>query len=179
LLGTRSYACRFEQELRCPGAHVPFPRDAALFIRAADLGRRLLWLHTFGQRCVPPGSAAARVPAGDTRCIQPPEHLNSFAYDPEQHTLRVGGGAFGPLAPAVWDYSVSGLPIVRAWLRQRTLRKATRGRSQLDAIALHNWTPALTRELLEVIWVLEATIALEPQLDAVLDEIVSNYRSRM
>jgi hypothetical protein len=171
ILGTRSYAGRFAEELRTPGARVPFTRDAALFMRAADLGRQLLWLHTFGERCVPSGTKAAPLPTGETRCIDPPEHTGPFAYDPEQHILRVAGGAFGPVAPAVWEYSVSGLRIVPAWLRQRTSK---RRRSPLDAIALHNWTPALTNELLEVIWVLEATIALEPQLDTVLDEIVSN-----
>ena len=35
------------------------------------------------------------------------------------------------------------------------------------------WTAALTRELLELVWLVEATLALEPALDAVLDEIVS------
>jgi hypothetical protein len=35
------------------------------------------------------------------------------------------------------------------------------------------WTPALSCELLELLWVVEATLALEPALDAVLGEIVT------
>src|SRR5260370_37912991 len=62
--------------------------------------------------------------------------------------------------------------VLPSWLRRR-ISMTTRGRSPLDAIAQNEWTAALTRELLEVVWVLEATLALEPALDAVLDEIVS------
>jgi hypothetical protein len=175
LLGTRSYARRFEEELRTPGPRVPFPRDAVPFIRTANLGRRLLWLHTFGERCAPPGKPAMCLPTGEARCIEPPgdDYPWPCAYDPEQEILRVGGGSFGPLPQAVWAYSVSGLKVVPSWLRRRVSRTKS-GKSPLDAIAPHAWTPSLTRELLEVVWVLEATLALEPALDAVLDEIVSS-----
>jgi hypothetical protein len=169
LLGTRSYVRRFEEELRTPGPRVPFPSDAALFMRAADLGRRLLWLHTFGERCGPGGSVS-----GEVRCIAPPGDgfPADFAFNAAGYTLRVGEGVFGPLAPAVWEYSVSGMRIVPSWLRRR-LSKARIGKSPLDEVALEGWTAELSRELLEVIWVLEATLALEPELDVVLDEIVS------
>jgi hypothetical protein len=174
ILGTRGYVKRFEEELRTPGPRVPFPHDAELFARAADLGRRLLRLHTFGARCVPLGQATANVPTGMTQCIESPgpAYPADFAYDPAHRTLRVGDGSFGPLAPAVWDYSVSGLRVVPAWLRRR-ISPTRRGKSALDAIGPRAWTPALTCELLEVVWVLDATLALEPALDAVLDEIVS------
>ena len=59
-----------------------------------------------------------------------------------------------------------------SWLRRRISRPRT-GKSPLDALLPRAWTPALTRELLEVVWVLEATLVLEPALDAVLDDIVS------
>jgi len=79
---------------------------------------------------------------------------------------------FGPLSPAVWAYSVSGMRVLPSWLRRRISQTTRRG-SPLDAIGHDQWTPALTSEVLELIWVLEATLALEPELDAVLDEIVS------
>ncbi len=140
-----------------------------LFKRAAGLGRRLLWLHTFGERCGP-----AVTLGGDARCVVPPAEgfPADYGYDAAEQLLHVGKGVFGPLAPDVWDYSVSGMRIVPAWLRRR-ISRTTRHRSPLDAIGPAIWTPALTQELLEVIWVLEATLALEPELHAVLDEIVS------
>ena len=170
LLGTRSYVRRFEEELRTPGPRVPFPRDVAVLQRTAALGRRLLWLHTFGARCGP----SARFLSGAARCVVPPgDRLpTDFAYDPTRRTLRVGKGEFGPITPEVWDYSVSGMRIVSSWLRRRISRTA-RGNSPLDNWGPSVWTAAPTRELVEVIWVLEATLALEPELDAVLDEVVS------
>jgi hypothetical protein len=95
-----------------------------------------------------------------------------YGYDAKEQSLHVGKGVFEPLTPDVWDYSVSGMRIVPSWLRRR-ISRTTRHRSPLDAIGPEQWTAALTQELLEVIWVLEATLALEPELDAVLDEIVS------
>jgi hypothetical protein len=169
LLGTRSYVNRFEEELRTPGPRVPFPHNAGLFQRGANLGRQLLWLHTFGERC---GSGAGL--SGEARCGDSPGAAfpADFAYDAAEQTLLVGERTFGPLAPAVWGYSVSGMRILPSWLRRR-ISGTTRGRSPLDAIAQKGWTAALTRELLELVWVLEATLALEPALEVVLDEIVS------
>ncbi|MCA1648131.1 MAG: N-6 DNA methylase [Chloroflexi bacterium] len=174
VLGNRGYVKRFEHELRTPGPRVPFPDDPALFARAAALGRRLLWLHTFGARYVPPRECIAGLPTSHARCIRPPgpDYPTWFAYDPVECTLRVGDGLFGPLHPAVWAYSVSGLQVIAAWLRQR-VRKKKPGRSPLDGLRPNRWTPSLTQELLEITWVLAATVALEPRLDALLEKIVS------
>jgi hypothetical protein len=45
--------------------------------------------------------------------------------------------------------------------------------SALDEIRPEHWTAQLTEELLEVIWVLEATVSIQPALSALLKEIVS------
>jgi hypothetical protein len=169
VLATQSYVGRFEEELRTPGPRIPFPCTTELFERAATLGRRLLWLHTFGERCGPAVSLG-----GKARCVVPPGEgfPADYRYDAAEQSLHLGKGVFEPLTPDVWDYSVSGMRIMPSWLRRR-ISRTTRHRSPLDAIGPEQWTAALTQELLEVIWVLEATLALEPELDAVLDEIVS------
>jgi predicted helicase len=59
---------------------------------------------------------------------------------------------------AVGNYSVSGLRVVKSWLRYRRAEP---------------WTDALTRELLELLWVIEATLELLPLLDALLTEVVA------
>jgi len=53
-------------------------------------------------------------------------------------------------------------------MRTRRGRKS----SPLDEIRPERWTPALTDELLELLWVLEHTLAMEPELEALLDEVV-------
>ena len=161
LLATRGYVRRFEEELRVPDAHVPITRDRDLFRRCADIGRELLAVHTY--RRVSPGAARLVAPIG-----QP--YPGRFAYEPVRCMLAVGDGEIDPVAAEVWNYSVSGYPVVRGWLRQRIARK---GKSSLDEIQPEAWTAALTEELLHIIWLVEATLALEPTLDALLDEVCS------
>jgi hypothetical protein len=163
LLATRSYVARFDEELRVPGPRVPFTSDGALFAQAANLGDRLLAMQTYRE-----------LPAGRVRCIAPlgDAYPGNFAFDPSTQTLRVGDGVFGPIEANVWGYSVSGLRPVQSWLRRRIAPRS--GRSPLDAIHPRRWTPLMTRELLELVWVLEATLELEPALDAVLDEAASS-----
>jgi hypothetical protein len=162
LLGTRSYVARFEEELRTPGPRIPFTADADVFRRVVGLGQRLLAVHTYTS--VPRGRARWRTAVGA-------EYPKGFAYDPSQRSLRVGNGVLGPVSNEEWAYSISGFRPLRAWLSRRVEPK--RGKSPLDAITLRTWTPAMDQELLELVWLLEATLALEPALDAVLDEVVS------
>ncbi len=50
---------------------------------------------------------------------------------------------------------------------------AGRRSSALDEIRPTVWPEAFTKELLELLWVLERTVALGPDLDATLDAIVA------
>jgi hypothetical protein len=45
--------------------------------------------------------------------------------------------------------------------------------SPLDDIRPAAWTATLTQELLELLWVLEATISTQPEADALLAEIIA------
>jgi hypothetical protein len=55
LLATPEYVKTFWDELALPGPRLPLTRDPALFAQGVALGRELMWLHTYGERCVPPG----------------------------------------------------------------------------------------------------------------------------
>jgi hypothetical protein len=162
LLGTRSYVARFEEELRTPGPRIPLTADVDLFERTAGLGERLLAIHTY--REVPVGKAQIISPLGNG-------YPARFAYDRTELKLQVGNAAIGPIGHEVWAYRVSGFRPIQSWLRRRIT--PSKGKSPLDAITPRIWTTAMTQELMELVWVLEATLALEPALEAVLDEIVS------
>ena len=184
LLGTRGFQARFADELRTPGPRVPLTADARLFMRAVALGERLVRLHTYGQRCVPDADQPGDVPLGQARneVAAGTSYPRDYHYDAANQTLRLGEGAFGPVAPAVWMFSVSGLRVVPAWLDRRVARPLHKRRSSpLDAIEPRAWTATLSQELLELVWVLEATLAMEPELDDVLDEVVRtvNLRPRL
>jgi hypothetical protein len=163
VLGGRGYVQRFAEELRRPGPRLPLTPDATLFARAASVGQQLLDLHSY--RRITPGAARSTVPIG---AVWP----RAFAYDERRSRLSVGEGALEPITPAVWGYAVSGMRVLASWLRRRIQPRA--GRSVLDALRPTVWTPRLTEELLELIWLLEATLELEPRLDEVLAELVSS-----
>jgi len=151
-------------------------QDSALFRQGVALGRELVALHTFGERFAealpesqtPRGAARSRVGIPPTTEGYPEE----FHYEEAAQELHVGAGRFGPVAPAVWNYSVSGLQVVKSWLGYRRRRRAGRASSPLDKIRPEVWTLAMTQELLALLWTLEATIDREPKLHALLDAVV-------
>ena len=169
-----SYVTRFWDELELPPPHLPITKDSELFERVADHGARLIYLHTYGQRFARPEDNG-RVPQGEARYKKPvssDRYPEDSGYDAEKQTLRVGDGEFGPVAPEVWNYSVSGLQIVKSWLDYRKLKRSGRRSSPLDDIRPESWNFA--EELLELLWVLEATIALQPEGEQLLDRVCAS-----
>ncbi|MDP1671477.1 MAG: hypothetical protein Q8L63_05255, partial [Alphaproteobacteria bacterium] len=65
------------------------------------------------------------------------------------------------------------LKVVQSWLGYRMKKRAGKKSSPLDDIRPERWTPRMTDEFLELLWVLEATLAMEPELSATLDKIVA------
>src|SRR5262249_5361018 len=59
-----AYTARFQSDLTQPGLRIPLTSDPRLFDKAAEVGRRVIWLHTFGERFV---DAKANRPAGPPR----------------------------------------------------------------------------------------------------------------
>ena len=175
-LGGASYTERFSDELSIPGPRLPLTKDGELFRRGIGLGRRLIALHTYGERfgdALPGGRlggmAKSRVGVPQTEEGYP----ERFEYNEATRELHVGEGRFGPVEPAVWAYEVSGLRVVRSWLGYRMKERAGRASSTLDEIRPESWTPQMSKELLELLWVLEATVAMEPELRGFLDEVVA------
>jgi len=176
VLGGTSYTERFADELSIPGPRLPLTKDGDVFRRGVGLGRRLIALHTYGERfgdALPGGrlggTAKSRIGVAQTADGYP----ERFEYNDATHELHVGEGRFGPVEPTVWAYEVSGLRVVRSWLGYRMKERAGRSSSPLDDIRPERWTQEMSRELLELLWVLEATVAMEPELQAFLDAVVA------
>ena len=87
--------------------------------------------------------------------------------------LHVGDGVFGPVEEDVYEFEVSGLKVVQSWLSYRMKDGAGKRSSPLDDIRPRSWTAQMTNELLELLWVLEHSLALYPQLQAKLEEVVA------
>jgi hypothetical protein len=178
LLSAPSYTTRFAAELELPGARVPITSSLERFRDALELGAKLVWLHTFGERFVPPGRRAGKVPQGSARYQVPipptaAGYPTDHAYDPDTRELEVGDGLFAPVAPEVRAYSVSGLDVVGSWLDYRMKQGAGKKSSKLDEIRPQTWPAGFSDELLELLWVIEATVALGPKLDETLEAVVA------
>ena len=171
------FTARFDAELETRDLRVPITQDATLFEQVRAIGARLLWLHTYGERFVPEGEQHGRVPSGAARCtrmvpLDADGYPDSFTYTAATRTLHVGDGAFAPVAPDVYTFEVSGLKVVQSWLKYRMKTGAGRKSSPLDDIRPARWTSAFTTELLELLWVLEATVALYPEQERLLKAVV-------
>lgn len=185
------YTRRFAADLATPGLRIPLTADAALFAEAAALGRRVVWLHTFGERFVDPAqqrpAGAPRlpdgqrpqVPAGGAIPSTPERMPDVLNYDPVLQRLNVGGGYIEPVPQAVWDYEVSGKQVLVQWF---SYRRKTRERPQigdrrppspLSDLQPDHWLPEYTTELLNVLNVLGLLVNLEPQADDLLASICS------
>ena len=176
LLASPDYVERFSEELTVPGPRIPLTKDPALFRQGAGQGADLIRLHTYGERFAEAGNRAAL--QGFARCTQSvgetaETYPEEFEYDESRQTLRVGDGEFGPVRPEVWEFSVSRFQVVRSWLAYRMRDGAGRRSSPLDDIRPTRWTAQFTRELLELLWVLEATVERWPALAELLEAVVA------
>ena len=178
ILGQPAFTRRYYNELKSRQVRVPLTADAALFRQGRDLGAYLLWLHTYGESHLPEGWRRGQVPNGAARCtVAVPQeergYPESFRYDAAAETLHVGAGQFAPVTPEVYDYSVSGLKVVQSWLKYRMRDGAGKKSSPLDDIRPATWPARFTEELLELLWVLAATVATHPRQEELLAAIVN------
>ena len=153
---------------------MPITKNATLFQRVAELGARLLYLHTYGEQFGGTEDDGS-VPQGTARCtkaVPVNNYPQDFSYDPKTEILKVGEGEFSPVKVELWNYSVSGLQIVKSWLDYRKLDRSGRKSSELDNIRPEIWE--FTEELLELLWVLEETINLQPEGSALLEEVCTS-----
>ena len=95
------YTRRFHDELAHPGVRIPLTTVPQLWHEAVDIGRRIIWLHTFGERftdegrgrplCKIPGRPDVKYPIPGR-----PEQLpGRIEYQPLDNCLVVGWDQFG------------------------------------------------------------------------------------
>lgn len=192
VLAHPAFTAQFQDDLVRPGLRVPLTADAELFAQGAALGRRVVWLHTFGERFAdpeadPPRPAAEprlpedrrpRVPAGGAIPNTPEGFPETMHYDAGKQRLHVGSGFIDSVPPAVWDYEVSGKHVLTQWFsyrkkdRSRPIIGDRRPPSPLGDIKPDHWLPEYTSELLNVINVLALLAELEPTQADLLERIV-------
>ncbi|MFF3165543.1 type ISP restriction/modification enzyme [Streptomyces sp. NPDC003273] len=174
------YTARFQEDLEVPGARIPLTAAPCLWERAVAIGRRVLWLHTYGERYADEtaGRPYGRVllPRDRPRCVtEIPDDADAMpeklAYDPVTRDLCVGSGRISPVPRTVREYEVSGMNVLDKWFGYRRRNPAGKRRLELDHVVATRWLPSWTTELLELLNVLGLLIREEPAQADVLNEV--------
>ncbi len=184
-----AYIERFRKDLATPGLRIPLTADVATFAEAAALGRRVVWLHSFGERFADAGAGRTagpprlpperrpKVPAGAAIPSDSAGMPDAMTYDATAQCLHVGSGRIAPVAAAAWHYEVSGKQVLTQWFsyrrktRQRPIIGERRVPSPLGDIQLEAWPAEYTTELLDLLNVLGLLVDLEQAADALLERI--------
>ncbi len=181
VLANPTFTDRFFDELESKELRLPLTKDLSLFEEAKKIGSELIYLHTYCRRFLskqnkPPNqNKLGVIPRGSVKCVEniaDDSYPESFEYDKNTGTLHIGKGKFQPVPPELYDFEVSGRKVVQSWLGYRIKNGAGRKSSQLDYIQPKQWNSKFITELLELLWVLEKTIALYPKQTQLLDKIL-------
>ena len=175
-----AFTARFQDDLSTPGLRIPVTADAKLFSEASELGRTIIWLHTFGERMVdakrgrpaqPPRLPAAKrptIPAKGAIPSDPATMPDTIDYDASKRRLLVGQGYVDNVDVAVWNYEVSGKQVLVQWFsyrkanRERPIIGDRRKPSSLGDIQQGYWLAEYTTELINVLNVLGMLVENEP-----------------
>lgn len=173
-----AYTRRFTGELRTPGIRVPLTADPELWEQAVEVGREVIWLHTYGAAHVGAGRPERhiRLAVGDPRqplCNKPIGTMPAtIEYDPGCAVLLVGDGEFGPIRSEVWEYSVGGKNVIKSWFNYRKKEPGGKKLYPLDLVYPDTWDPDWTTDLVDLLTVLTRLTALEPRQAALMGRVL-------
>ena len=184
-----AYTARFQSDLVQPGLRFPMTADPSLFAESVEIGREVIWLHCFGERFADPGAgrpnSVPRLPEGERPIIPVdgtiPTDADRFPdrieYDAEDGRLKIGVGFIDSVPRSVWEYEVSGKPVLSQWFSYRRLDRSRpligdrRKPSPLEKIQPDGWLSEYTTELMNVLNVLGRLVAVEPRQADLLNRI--------
>jgi hypothetical protein len=184
-----AFTDRFKSDLVQPGIRVPLTADSEIFTDATELGRTVIWLHTFGERFADPKrgrpvspprlpkDVAPRIPAAGAISLDPADMPDTINYDKVKRRLLIGSGYVEGVTPEVWNYEVSGKQVLRQWFsyrkanRERPIIGDRRPPSKLGDIQPHQWLAEYTTELLNLLNVLGRLVELEQAQAELLERV--------
>lgn len=195
LTGHPGYVRTFDVPLQQAGIRVPLTADPELWERAVQLGKQVVWLHTYGERGEPlPGMKYLhQIPEGaDYTLPNPtvdmgrtmPEKKPSFSPDPvdslseEQDTPVMGTVSFGRsrcenVERRVFNYTVGGNQVLGLWAKYRLKKPVVRRSSSLNDIVQREWPDAWSEEYERLLYTLTHLVHLEPAQEKLLDEVLA------
>jgi hypothetical protein len=119
LLSASSYTLRFAEDLEDVFPHVPFPAKRALFDEAAAVGAQIREVETFA-RPPRPEFLTDKITRVETAPHGPLAEIGPGSWDEGELILcENGSGRISGIPAAVWQFSVSGYPVLPRWLAAR------------------------------------------------------------
>ena len=195
LTGHPGYVRTFDEPLQQAGIRVPLTADPALWERAVQLGKQVVWLHTYGERGEPlPGMKYLHQLPKDADYTLPtptvdmgrtmPEKKPSFSPNPvdslseEENNPAMGTVSFGQarcenVEKRVFDYTVGGNQVLGLWAKYRLKKPVVRRSSSLNDIVQREWPPAWSEEYERLLYTLTHLVHLEPAQEKLLDEVLA------
>jgi hypothetical protein len=185
------FITKFAPDLSTPGLRIPITAERDLYWEVVELGREVVWLHTFGERMADSGKNRPKAPPKMSVSERPtitlegaisgePDQMpDQLSYDESTNRLLVGEGWIENVPLSVWRYEVSGKQVLVQWFsyrrknRERPPMGDKRPPSQLSSIQPNGWLAEYTSELLNVINVLGRLVALESRQEDVLARVCS------
>lgn len=195
LTGHPGYVRTFDEPLQQAGIRVPLTADPELWGRAVQLGKQVVWLHTYGERGEPlPGMKYLhQLPEGADYTLPTPtvdmgktmpEKKPSFSPDPvnslseEQNNPVMGTVSFGRarcenVEKRVFDYTIGGNQVLGLWAKYRLKKPVVRRSSSLNDIVQREWPDAWSEEYERLLYTLTHLVHLEPAQEKLLDEVLA------
>lgn len=184
--GHPGYVRTFDTELQQAGIRVPLTSDAELWSRAVQLGKYVVWLHTYGERGEPlPGMTRVTDKPTDGLYSMPvyeksmggamPEKKPTFTpgEDDNHGEIAFGASRWSNIKKAVFDYTVGGQQTIGLWAKYRLKKPIGRKSSPLDDIVQQSWPSEWTTEFKELLCVLTHLVHLEPAQEKLLADILA------
>ena len=196
LTGHPGYVRTFDKPLQQAGIRVPLTADPALWERAVQLGKQVVWLHTYGERGEPlpgmkylhqlPQDAAYTLPTptvdmGRTMPTEQPSFLPDSVTDeltekqntPVRGTVSFGRARCENVEKRVFDYTVGGNQVLGLWAKYRLKKPETNWSSSLNDIVQREWPEAWSEEYERLLYTLTHLVHLEPAQEKLLDEVLA------
>lgn len=195
LTGHPGYVRTFDKPLQQAGIRIPLTADPELWERAVQLGKQIVWLHTYGERGEPlPGMQYLhQLPEGADYTLPTPtvdmgktmpEKKPSFSPDPvdslseEENNPAMGTVSFGQarcenVEKRVFDYTIGGNQVLGLWAKYRLKKPETKWSSSLNDIVQREWPEAWSEEYERLLYTLTHLVHLEPAQEKLLDEVLA------
>lgn len=177
----------FQEPLRTPGARIPLTVDGSLFQSAAELGRTVIWLHSFGEAFADP--TVNRVLNDPRSGINREDRIFSitpvtvmpvtFEHDDESSQLRFIdeqgniSGSWGPVRKEVLEFKIGHLSVIESWFGYRRKEPYGKTSSDLDAVLPTSWPSSWSVEFTNLLTVVSRLIDAEQEQRKILTDILS------